>query len=89
MTLKRKEEENRINKQKKQFDKVQTKIDDLKIKYYDEIELIYNQLAYLLNDSNIKKLMPIIKNELLYIYRKIENVNSQAISKTYKKVCNK
>ena len=78
MTLKRKEEENRINKQKRQFDKMQTKIDDLKLKYSDEIELIYNQLSYLLNDSNIKKLMPIIKNELLYIYRKTQDQNDSS-----------
>ena len=76
MTLKRKEEENRINKQKKQFDNYQIKIDELKMKYSDEVELIYNQLSYLLNDSNIKKLMPIIKNELLCIYRK-NNENSE------------
>jgi hypothetical protein len=79
MTLKRKEEENRISKQKKQFDKYQIKIDELKMKYSDEVELIYNQLSYLLNDSNIKKLMPIIKNELAYIYRK-DNENSNYTS---------
>ena len=70
MNLKRKEEENRINKQQTQYDKIRSKIDDLKTKYSDEIESIYNQLSYLMNDGNIKKLIPIVKNELLHIYRK-------------------
>ena len=73
MTLKRKEEENRINAQKKQYAKTQEKIDKLKINYSDEIEYVYNQLSYLNNDSNINKLMPIIKNELLYIYHKLDS----------------
>ena len=70
MTLKRKEEENRILKQKKQYEKAQDKIEDLKLKYTDEIEQIYNQMSYLMNDSHINMMMPVIKNELLWIYRK-------------------
>ena len=73
LTLKRKEEEKRIAKQREQYLKQQAKLIDLQNMYSEEIVKIYQQLSYLNNDSNINMLMPIIKNELLYIFHKLDN----------------
>ena len=78
LTLKRKEEEKRKQSQESRRDKKQDIINELKLRYSDNIEQIYKQLSYLNDDSKIKMLMPIIKNELLYIYHKLEA--SQSIS---------